>query len=253
MYQDADSPANMCVSGGFYVARLSSRAEYMSPELMPNKVLSASPCICKFFPDAWAIEWTSENLGERLKKASALGVSATDLQNVVTWATESFSTAFGWPNAFYTLEAAQEARQRFLPHDAEIVIFGLGLHRSDVEGFLRAAKPDPATPGCTPAGEAGVFQCVSRGKKVVAGGDVAGFELLVTDLGMLTCSWLCNGLEKECAKQLGVTTNRHGFVQSYSDASRCAEFISRDETPAEPGLWLPWLVTIYPAQSDRTC
>src|SRR3954447_12624149 len=171
MYQDADSPANVCVSAGFYVARLSSRAEYMSAELIPDKVLSASNCICEFFPNAWAIEWTSEKLGERLKQASAFGVSAIDLPKVVRWATESFSTAFGWPNAFYTLEAAQEARERFLPHDSEIVIFGLGLHCSDVEGFLRAATPEPASPGCAPAGEAGVFQCVSRGKKVVAGGD----------------------------------------------------------------------------------
>ena len=63
MYQDADSPANVCVSGGFYVARLSSRAEYMLPELIPDKVLSAFRCSCEFFPDAWAIEWTSEKLG----------------------------------------------------------------------------------------------------------------------------------------------------------------------------------------------
>jgi hypothetical protein len=250
MYQDADGLANMCVSGGFYVARLSSRTEYMSPALIPDKVLSASHCICRFFPDAWAIEWTSENVEEKLTKASAFGVSAIDLPTVVTWATESFSTAFGWPNVFYTLEAAQEARERFLPHDSEIVIFGLGLHRSDVEAFLRAAKPEPASRACAPVGESGVFQCVSRGDKLVPGGDVAGFELLVSDFGMLACSWLCNGLEKECAKQLGVTTNRHGFVQSYGDASRCAEFISREETPAEPGLWLPWLVTVYSVESD---
>jgi hypothetical protein len=112
--------------------------------LIPDKVLSASHCICRFFPDAWAIEWTSENVEEKLKKASAFGVSAIDLPTVVTWATESFSTAFGWPNVFYTLKAAQEARERFLPHDSELVIFGLALHRSDVEAFVRAAKPEPA-------------------------------------------------------------------------------------------------------------
>jgi hypothetical protein len=250
MYQAPDSLANMCVSGGFYVARLSSRTEYMSPELIPDKVLSASRCICKFFPDAWAIQWTNHKLEERLKQASAFGVFAIDLPKVVRWATESFSTAFGWPNAFFTLEAAQEAREKFLPHDCELVIFGLGLHRSEVEAFLRAAEPEPASPGFAPTGETGIFQCVSRGEKAIAGGDVAGFELLATYFGMFTCSWLCNGLEKECAKQLGVPTNPHGFVQSYDDASRCAEFISRDETRAEPGLWLPWLVTVYPAQSD---
>jgi hypothetical protein len=192
----------------------------------------------------------SSKLKEPLQQASAFGVSASDLPKVLTWATEFFSTAFGWPNAFYTSEAAQKAREKSIPHVSEVVTFGLGLHRSDVEAFLRAAEPEPASPGFAPTGETGIFQCVSRGEKVIAGGDVAGFELLATYFGVFTCSWLCNGLEKECAKQLGVRTNPHGFVQSYEDASRCADFISRDETRAEPGLWLPWLVTLYPGHSD---
>ncbi|HSB13750.1 MAG TPA: hypothetical protein VLE22_04780 [Bryobacteraceae bacterium] len=237
------------VSGGYYVTRLSRHAEYMSPELIPDKVISASGCICEFFPDDWAIEWTSESVDDRSRQAAALGISTIDLPKVVTWATESFSKAFGWPSAFYTLEAAQEARARFLSDDSEIVIFGLGLHDSDVEDFLRAAKPEPTKPGCAPVGETGAFQCVSGGKKIAAGGDAVGFELLATYTGLLTCSWLCNGLEKDCANELGIVTNRHGFVQTYADALRCAEFISRDETGAEPGLWLPWLVTVYSTQS----
>jgi len=223
------------VSGGFYVARLASRREQMSPELIPAKVLSASGCICDFFPDDWAIEWTSKSLEQRRKKASAFGVSATNFPKVGTWATESFQQAFGWPNAFYTLDAAQEPRARFLPHNSEVVVFGLGLHHSAVEDFLRAAKPDSANSGFAAAGEAGVFQCVSKREKIVTGGDLAGFELLACHSGLLTCSWLCNGLEKECAHQLGVTTNRWGLVQSYGDALQCIELISRAESRAEPG------------------
>jgi hypothetical protein len=226
------------VSGGYYVARL------------PRQVLSASPCICEFFPDVWAIEWTSESVDGRSKQAAAFGISTKDLPNVIAWATGSFTKTFGWPNAFYTLEAAQKACASFLPDDPEIVVFGLGLHHSDVEGFLKAAQPEPAQPGYAPVGETGVFQCVSSAKKVVTGGDAAGFELLATFSGLLTCSWLCNGLEKDCAAQLGIVLNSRGFVDSYSDALRCAEFISRDETRAEPGLWLPWLVTIYATESD---
>jgi hypothetical protein len=237
------------LSGGYYVTRLSEHAEYMSPELIPDKVLSASGCICQFFPDDWAIEWTSESADDRSNQAAAFGISTIDLPKVVTWATESFSKAFGWTSAFYSLEAAQEARTRFLPDDSEIVIFGLGLHDSDVEDFLKAAKPEPKRPGYAPMGETGVFQCVSGAKKIATGGNAAGFELLAINFGLLTCSWLCNGLEKDCASELGIVPNRHGFVQSYADALRCAEFISRDETGAEPGLWLPWLVTIYSAQS----
>jgi hypothetical protein len=62
------------VSGGYYLARKSKRAEYMSPESIPDKVLSASTCICQFFPDVWAIEWTSLSPDERSKKAASVGI-----------------------------------------------------------------------------------------------------------------------------------------------------------------------------------
>src|SRR3982751_3409988 len=190
MCPDRGSPTSEYVSGGYYVAHLSPRAEYMSPELIPDEVLSASPCICEFFPDDWSIEWTSESYEDRLKEASAFGISAINFPKVVTWATESFSKAFGWTSAFYTLEAAQEARARFLPDNSGTVIFGLGLHGSDVEVFLEAAKPEPIRSGYAQVGETGVFQCVSRGERVAKGGDVAGFELLATCYELLTCSWL---------------------------------------------------------------
>jgi hypothetical protein len=160
------------VSGGYYVARLSRRSESKSADLIPGQVLSASGCICEFFPDVWAIEWTSESVDDRSKQAAAFGISTKDLPNVIAWATGSFTKTFGWPNAFYTLEAAQKARASFLPDDPEIVVFGLGLHHSDVEGFLKAAQPEPAQPGYAPVGETGVFQCVGSAKKVVNGGMV---------------------------------------------------------------------------------
>ncbi len=89
-----------------------------------------------------------------------------------------------------------------------------------------------------------LFECVSAEERIVGGGDTAGFELLATEFGILTHSWLCNGLERDCAKELGVTPNRRGFIPSYPEGQHCVEFISKDETRAAPGLWLPWLVIV---------
>ena len=226
------------LSAGYYVARRSERAAYMSSDLIPEKVLSASRCICDFFPDDWAIEWASVTNEERSKAASTFGISSADLPTVVTWATEAFDNEFGWPDAFYTLDAARKARTRFLPDDFEVVVFGLGLHEADVENFLAAANPIQYL-GFAPVGESGIFQCVSAGTSIAEGGQIAGFELLTTYNGLLTCSWLCNGLEKECANHLGIRANRVGFVETYAEASRCTEFISKPETRARPRLWLP--------------
>jgi hypothetical protein len=234
------------LSAGYYVTRLTERAAHMSPELVPDKLLSASRCICDFFPNDWAITWASVTDEERLKRAAAFGLSSTDLPAVIGWATESFSRTFGWPDSFYKLEAARDARAKLLPADRDTVIVGLGLHEADAEEFLLAAKPPVQEPGLSPVGNSGIFECVSARTNIADGGEFLGFELLATYFGQLTCSWLCNGLETECARRLGIVTNGHGFVQTYADASRCAELISKDEIGAEPGLWLPWHVSIYP-------
>jgi len=217
----------------------------MSPDLLPERVLSGSPCICDFFPDDWTIEWTSTSADTRVKDAASFGISSPELPAVVDWATKSVEKSFGWTSAFYSLEAAQDARARFFPNNYEIVLFSLALHESIVEDFLTYARPSPPQPGCAPMGEAGIFQCINAARKIAEGGETAGFELLSTLYGIISCSWLCNGLEKDCADQLGVVPNRLGFVPSYEEALRCAKFISRPETGAEPGLWLPWLVTVY--------
>ena len=230
------------LSGGYYLALRSERGQYMSPELIPDRILSASGCICDSFPDDWAIQWASVVDEERLKAAASFGISSDRLPDVIAWATDSLSKEFGWTSAFYTLKAAKQARTRFLPDALEIVTFGLGLHEDDVQDFLAAAKP-----AHTSVGESGVFQCISTGVSIPEGGEFAGFELITTDNGMLGCSWLCNSLETACAAELGIRPNRSGFVRDYAEAKLCADFISRPETGAEPGPWLPWRVTIFAA------
>jgi len=236
------------VSAGYYLAKPSPRAEYMSSELIPEQILSASGCICEFFPDYWAIEWASVSDQERSRAAGSFGIAPDKLGGVIEWATKNLSSAFGWPSAFYTLEAAKQAYAALLPPNMNVVVFGLGLHKADVDDFLEAAQPPKTKEGFAPAGETGIYQCVKGNRPISTGGEFTGFELLSTTYGLLTCSWLCNGLENDCARKLGISTNANGLVGTRSDALTCAEFISRDEVGAEPGLWLPWRVTIYAAQ-----
>ena len=234
------------VSGGYYIALPTKRARYMSPEFTPDAVISASACLCDFFPDAWTLEWASVSDAERTRAASLFGLTPAALADAVTWATASFGKAFGWPGAFYTLDAAREACARFLPSLVTTVIFGLGLNEEDVPDFLAAASP--ANKGL---GGSGIFECVKAAEKIAEGGTFLGHELLATDYGLITCSWLCNGLEKECANRLDIRTNRSGFIETYEAARSCAEFISQPETGAEPGLWLPWAVTSYEGSAHK--
>jgi hypothetical protein len=233
------------VSGGYYLTIRRECAEWMPAEFTPESVLSASPCICNFFPDDWTIEWASIDAATRSNKAQVFGIDAISLPAIVAWGTGAISSVFGWMSALYSLDDARDVRMRFLPKEMDVVIFGLGLHESDTDAFLAVAKPPAAQPGQAPIGESGVYECVSARRKVVTGGHHAGFELLSTYTGQITCSWLCNGFPTECARELGVRPNAEGFIPTRADALRCAEYINRNETGAEPGLWLPWLITTY--------
>jgi len=126
-------------------------------------------------------------------------------------------------------------------------VIGLGLHRDDAEEFLGYAKPPEHQQGYAPQGETGIYECVKALHLIGPGGRRIGYELLATYVGILTDSWLCNGLEKEFAEKLGVKPNEHGLIAEYPDARRCTEYISHDHVGAEGDLWKPWLVTLYSA------
>ena len=83
----------------------------------------------------------------------------------------------------------------------------LGLHHDDTDRFLREAAPDERKSGYSPTGETGIYQCLKTQSGIAPGGQHIGFELLAMMFGLLTCSWLCNGLEAVCAEQLQVQTN----------------------------------------------
>ncbi len=233
------------IVAGYYLVRIANRPEYVSAELMPDRILSISDDICNSFPDTWVIDWTSENIEERIERASEFAIPAANLEKVVSWGTKTFSKAFAWPNVFYSVDNARAARTQFLSHLDDIVLIGLGLHKLNVDQFLSASKPPPQQPGFAPVGATGVFEIASRRDNLAENGRSLGYELLVAQHGLLTCSWLCNGLEKTFSENIGVRPNTHGFISSFEEASRCIKYMSDAAVGAEPGLWLPWLIVKY--------
>jgi hypothetical protein len=71
-----------------------------------------------------------------------------------------------------------------------------------------------------------------------------GFEILGHDDASF-CSFVCNALERDYDKALGIALNTNGLINSYQDAVRAADYTMRDEVGAEPLLWQPWLVSEY--------
>lgn len=235
---------NDFVAAGYFLARMSHRQPWMSAELLPDRILSACDCICTFFPDTWAMDWSSSP-EERRKGAATFQIPEERMPDVVSWANESFERAFGWPRVLYSLEDARTARTLLDPGVDGVILFGLGLPADLASTFLDAAKPPPRTEGYAPVGATGYFHMVSRGQRLAEGGSPLGFDLLSSWEGLLTHSWLCNGLEKQLHEKVGLTPNSEGFIANLDIARDCARRIQAGDVNAEPEDWFPWLVVRY--------
>ncbi len=220
---------------------------YGARELLPETILSASSCICPFVPGTWAIAWCSHSRSERASQALRFGFSEDSLDNLISTVTLIASDAsnYGFPNVCFSIEAAVALVQTALPDVPGLVLFELGLHQDYVDVFCKEAAPPASPPGFAPVGENGVLSAVRRNTQLSGTGRLLGFEPVVFDAS-LSCSWLCNGLEREVASILGVRPNEHGFLSDLESARRSVTYISRPDVGAEPGLWLPWLLVEHP-------
>jgi hypothetical protein len=225
------------LSGGYFVGRRVRRGATMNAALLPERILTASSCLIGLVPDTWALAWTQEGADERRKAAAQFGLSEDTLRSITAWTSSAFDTGrVGFPNVLLTLEAALELKRLFMPED--VVVFGIGLPRDLCASFVDYADvPDGM-------GVPGVVRALEAITRPAPGGQPLGFDVLGWDTGSFH-SYLCNGLESEFDKLLGVRPNAHGFYDGEADARRCAEHASSESTRAEPGLWLPWFVHAY--------
>jgi hypothetical protein len=123
----------------------------------------------------------------------------------------------------------------------DVRILELALHLSLTDQFCYEAKQLPRQSGSAPSGRQGILDAALKMQPVSEGGRVLGFEPLVYDY-TLSHSWLCNSLDTLVAEQLNIRPNAHGFIDTFDEACKCIEYISREDVGAEPGLWLPWLI-----------
>ncbi len=224
------------VFAGYRVTQPVARPDYVSSELMPSKIVTGSPCIAHFVPDAWALAWTRPTEAELDAAARALGLASEQIATITKHVTAAFDREqIGWPNVVTSADAL-EALATLLPRSRPWIVLTLGLHRCHLDEFLSTHTPRPGEG--TPA----VYELIAERRALPAGGRCLGFELLGHDVGGQPHSWLCNGLEVECQRKLGIVPNSQGFLANEQDAERAAAHVSGDEVGAEPVLWLPWLL-----------
>lgn len=203
-----------------------------------------------YFPDTWAIEWANESREERLRAATALGIGASALEDAVNQATADFGERHGAWSTIYSLDAARSYVRRFLSRTPELELWGVGLHASLRDEFLRRHGPPESPPDCAPIGPSGTYDVVARGERLRPGGTVLGHELLVHEYSCFNSPHSLHGDEAELFSRAGVRPNSTGLIDSFDDALRCCDglrsgFRFDEPTPLD---WLPWLIVTFPLE-----
>ena len=68
------------------LTRILEKPPGLGPTL-PDRILTLSSCLTEFFPDAWAIEWTSYPEADRIAAAAKLGIAQHALPALIRYAT----------------------------------------------------------------------------------------------------------------------------------------------------------------------
>lgn len=222
------------IAGGFLIVKTVPRAEWMSRELLPSHICSVSHCISPQFPSSSVIEWTHDTKEDRREYFTQMGVPLSREAQAIKWGTDNFDKLFGWPGVFYDLASAQATKAEFFGDDKSISVLGLGLPEECIEDFIKVA-----------VSQSGYLDVIKKNEVLPSGGELLGFELMVTDFGGLSHSWICNSLEQHCFSVLEIRPASNGFLPDLETAKRCNAEISKEEVGSEPGLWLPWAIVRY--------
>src|SRR4029079_6581908 len=165
-FQMEQSQISQYISGGYFVAKYAKRAECMSADLLPDRILSASSCIADI-PEAWAVEWANYKETDRREEAAKFGIAAEVLPEVINWVTSGLaSQRIGWPVVFYSLETARQFAEKFLHDQNDSALVGIGLQPEFAALLLQEEIPPEQH------GRPGVYEALGQGLSLDASGRV---------------------------------------------------------------------------------
>ena len=116
----------------------------------PGSVITLSPEQAHFFPDSWAISWTTHSDATRAENAAALGIPASTLPAVIQQVTDAFEDLFFWPNVIPSVSYARRLLQ-MVPHSSDWLIVGFGVSDEGARSLLASNAPLPHQPGFAPS------------------------------------------------------------------------------------------------------
>jgi len=237
-------------SGGYFLIR-AHKPDWpqLQTDLLPEKLLSLSRCICPRVEVAWG--WIP---GDR-EAALRFGILEDKLDEFVEWC--GHTSDIDHLSMFHSVEAAQRFVQRFLPNTSNLYLIGAGLYQALEPADWNGAKaalgdidlqtnlllqPNPAS-----FRTYGVEGQIGQRLLLADGGTPLGFEVICFAYNDFADSWYCNFTAEDLVTMLGIRPGKHGLIERREEAQRVNDWIAEDPTHrGEPLPYAYWLLVSYP-------
>lgn len=218
--------------GGYYIVKPVPRADWMNNKVIHELVLSASRCICNFYPDIGVIWNKSKDKKENYRKI--LMLDNNTYNEMECWINEKFEKNFDFPDVFNNYESAVEFYHKFLSNQNDLRIIGIALPKKFRNIFLE--KQDDL--------KYGVCKNLSQSSQINVEETILGYEILGFEYGGFH-SYICNGLEDYYYDKYNLKLNKNGFISTLDEAQMLADYTNEEIEGTEDVLWLPWVLVEY--------
>lgn len=218
--------------GGYYIVEPLKRTKDLSKSIFPETILSASDCVCEFFPRL--IDSKEENE----KYRNELMLDEKTYSEMLCWMKERMGKDFGYPNVFNSYESACEFCKKFLYNKDNLTILGFAIPKGEWKDTFLEEDNEICY---------GICGNVSKEIYIDERGKVLGYEILGYDFQAFH-SYICNSLENDYDEKFGFKLNENGFISTFEEAEKLADYTNVELDGAEPVFWCPWIILQYPIE-----
>lgn len=244
-------------SGGYFLIRADKPDwEQLKTDLLPEKLLSFSNCICSSF-----YVWWGWHPGDR-QAAVKFGIPETKLDEFVEWCGSAIGVDISHPSMFYSVDAAQRFIARFLPNTDGLYLIGAGMYKPlEATGWNLSPEQmrlkNTITVNLLLQTEIraieGVEDQIEQHMLLAEGGIPLGFEVVSYAYYNFSHSWICSGIYEDMYALYGIRPGQYGLIQTREDAEKVYEWIAEDDQKghrAEPEPYDYWLLVSYPLKAE---
>ena len=220
-------------SGGYFLIRADKRDwPQLQTDLLPEKLISLSRCICPRLEVYWG--WTP---GSR-EAALEFGIPQDKLDEFIEWCRTGYTADLAVVSMFYSPETARRFIERFLPDTTDLYLIGVGLHRSSEEMNWRYPSEGRVE---------GIEKQIEQRISLAEGGTILGFEVVSFSYNDFGHSWYCNYTAEDLGTLFGIRPEQYGLIETHEQAQQINNWIAQDPIrrgEAEPYDY--WLLVSYP-------